>query len=594
MTSNTRIDLMVPFTEKEDAKAKGARWDSQRKIWYAPPNTNLQLLQRWLPDGVAIERSSEIARSVAGPEKGVALSELLGRVKGLIDRGLPEAVWVQAEISELRGKNGHLYLSLTERSPQGDMMAQVKGVIWKNRADAITAKFARATGEGLKTDIKILFLALVRFDPIYGLDLVIEDVDPSYTLGDLAAKLARIRQELQLAGLYELNKQVPPPVEFMRVAVISPELSAGLGDFRREADLLQRAGLCDFHFFQATFQGVDAPSSVQTALLQALTAHKQHVFDVLVVIRGGGAVTDLAWLNDLDLAKLVCQAGIPVYTGIGHERDNTILDEIAHQRFDTPSKVALHIASTIKQNAFGAIEAWARIMTLVARIVHREQAMVETQAERIESGARGILTRVEADAQAFARLIQTATSAQIRQATLSLETQKTKLLEDAEKTQSSAGLAIAHVTDAVAQRAGLQLARERAEIDRLAHSIVLQTQAGIGGTAANLYHLRSQVCRDSTRLITKAADDVEATRDVVSTGTASLLENARKDIQTFARIVVGLAPQSTLERGFAIARSDEDEPLTSREAAIQRASFRIEFRDGAIAVDNRDYDRGEW
>jgi len=167
-------------------------------------------------------------------------------VKGVINEGFPNAEWVRAEISELRGKNGHLYLTLTERNERGDILAQVKGIIWKTRAQSITAKFEGATGEGLKTDIKILCLAKVRFDPLYGLDLIIEDVDPSYTLGDLAAKLARIREKLQQAGLYDRNKQLPAPVEFVRVAVISPETSAGLGDFRREADRLQTAILCDW------------------------------------------------------------------------------------------------------------------------------------------------------------------------------------------------------------------------------------------------------------------------------------------------------------------------------------------------------------
>src|SRR5262249_24359892 len=157
------------------------------------------------------------------------------------------------------------------------------------------------------------------------------------------------------------------PVDFVRVAVISPETSAGLGDFRREADLLRNAGLCRFHFFSATVQGVESSSSIQTAVLQALTAHQQNRFDALFVIRGGGSVTDLAWLNDLDLAKLICQSPVPVFTGIGHERDNTILDEIPQTRFDTPSKVALHIKTTIKDNAFGAIEAWERINALVGR-----------------------------------------------------------------------------------------------------------------------------------------------------------------------------------------------------------------------------------
>ena len=132
-------------------------------------------------------------------------------MKGTINEGLPEAVWVRAEISELRGKNGHLYPTLNERDERGDLLAQCKGAIWKSRAEPIAAKFEEATGEGLRKDIKVLCLAKVRFDPLYGLDLIIEDVDPSYTLGDLAAKLARIREWLVEDGLYERNRGLPAP-----------------------------------------------------------------------------------------------------------------------------------------------------------------------------------------------------------------------------------------------------------------------------------------------------------------------------------------------------------------------------------------------
>ena len=264
MTTNTRIDLKVPYAEKDQAKIHGAQWDTENRTWYAPAGTDLQNLRRWLPNGFLTE--SATPESTPSPakaaEKGVSLSELLGQVKAVIDEGFPTAVWVRAEISELRGKNGHLYLTLTERNERGDILAQVKGVIWRNRAEAITAKFRDATGGVLKADIKILCLARVRFDPLYGLDLIIEDVDPSYTLGDLAAKLARIREKLQQTGLYARNKQLPAPLEFVRVAVISPETSAGLGDFRREADRLQNAILCEFQLFPATFQGVERSSSI--------------------------------------------------------------------------------------------------------------------------------------------------------------------------------------------------------------------------------------------------------------------------------------------------------------------------------------------
>jgi exodeoxyribonuclease VII large subunit len=432
MTNNTRIDLKVPYSEKDQAKVHGAQWDTANRVWYAPAGTDLRNLKRWLPNGILEGTSAPLTTppSAKVAEKGVSLSELLGQVKGVIDEGFPSAVWVRAEISELRGKNGHLYLTLTERNERGDILAQAKGVIWRNRAEAITAKFREATGDGIKTDIKILCLSKVRFDPLYGLDLIIEDVDPSYTLGDLAAKLVRIREKLQQTGLYGRNKQLPAPLEFVRVAVISPETSAGLGDFRREADLLQTAKLCEFYLFPATFQGVETSSSIQSAVLQALTAHKQKPFDVLVIIRGGGSVTDLAWLNDLDLAKLLCQSPVPVFTGIGHERDNTILDEIAYTRFDTPSKVVLHITTTIKDNALGAIEAWERINALVGRIISKERTMLATQADRIETGARSVIKRVQSEQEGFIKLIRSVT-AQVREATIALETQQRRLIDSA-------------------------------------------------------------------------------------------------------------------------------------------------------------------
>ena len=315
-----------------------------------------------------------------------------------------------------------MYLSLAERNERGDVLAQAKGVIWKSRAADIAAKFERATGEGLRTDIKILCLARVRFDVLYGLDLIIEDVDPSYTLGDLAAKLARIRERLRRDGLYDLNKGLPAPVEFVRVAVISPSTSAGLGDFRRETDRLQHAGLCDFHFYHATFQGTEAPSSIRTAVNEALAAHRQRPFDALVVIRGGGSVTDLAWLNDLELALLLCRSPIPVFTGIGHERDGTILDEVAHRRFDTPSKVALHIASTIKDNALAALADFDRIQAQVGRILDPradDAGRPRPIASRLASGRRS--TGLRTTSGSHMAVIRTAATYQLREASQAVE-----------------------------------------------------------------------------------------------------------------------------------------------------------------------------
>jgi exodeoxyribonuclease VII large subunit len=586
MILDTRIDLRVPYAEKNQAKVHGAQWDAENRTWYAPPGTDLRNLKRWLPDGVVNETPDRAPAPPKQTEKGIALTELLNQVKGVIDEGFPKAVWVRTEISELRGKNGHLYLTLCERNQSGDILAQAKGIIWQSRAEGITTKFEEATGEGLKTDIKILCLARVRFDLLYGLDLIIEDVDPSYTLGDLAAKLARIREHLQQTGLYGRNKRLPAPVEFVRVAVISPETSAGLGDFRQEADRLHAATLCDFQLFPATFQGVEAPSSIQDAVLQALTAHKQKPFDALVVIRGGGSVTDLAWLNDLELAKLICQSPVPVFTGIGHERDNTILDEIAHTRFDTPSKVALHIKTTIKDNAFGAIESWEWINAVVGRIVQKERTMLATQVQRIEAGATSIMRRVESDQQSFVKLIQTVITAQIREAGLTIENEKRRVLDQVEQTIGDADQGVGRLLESITQSTQIQLEARRSETDRLAHTVALKAENRIDAGGRDLDQIKNQVGKDSGRVVGRAADDLYMALDLIESGVVTATDTARKDIESFARIVLGLGPQSTLQRGFAIVRDVENKPLTSREVAMLHATFQVEFRDGRVAVKN--------
>jgi exodeoxyribonuclease VII large subunit len=384
-----------------------------------------------------------------------------------------------------------------------------------------------------------------------------------------------------------------PKSEFVRVAVIRPETSAGLGDFRREADLLSSAKLCEFHLFPATFQGVETSSSIQTAVLQALTAHKQKPFDVLVLIRGGGSVTDLAWLNDMDLAKLLCQSPVPIFTGIGHERDNTILDEIAHTRFDTPSKVVLHITTTIKDNAFAAIEAWERINALVGRIISREKTMLAIQSDRIEAGARSVIKRVQSEQEGFIKLIRSVMTAQVREATIALETQQGRLINGAETTIGDADLALIRLVESISQKAQLQLESERSEIERLAHTVALKTQGRLDAATLNLDQIKTQVGRDSGHMVTKAIEDLDRCVSLVESGTISVMDEARKAIENFARIIVGMGPQSTLQRGFAIVRDDEDKPLTSREATMNHASFQVQFRDGRVAVANKDRSEGD-
>ncbi len=389
-TNDERVDLSVPFREKDEAKALGARWDPVSRTWYAPPGIDLANMGRWLPAGVLGD-----VDPLPGADKGLTLTAFLGKVKSAIASAIPGQEWIRAEISEQREKNGTLFLSLVERTGDGQLLSSARAIIWSENAAAIQEKFARATGGDLRPDIKILLLARAGFHVQYGFSLVIEDIDPSFTLGDMEARLREIRKRLKAEGLYDKNRGLAPPRDYVRVVVISPEKAAGLGDFRREADLLQQAGLCRFSYHQAVFQGEKAAASVATAVRAAWQEHRQRPCDALVLIRGGGAVTDLAWLNDLELARTLCDSPLPVHTGIGHERDSTILDEVAGRRFDTPSKVAAHIKSTILDNARDAQRDMDAIIHHVRRLLAAQEQALDLGRGQVRDGLRRQLAQAE-------------------------------------------------------------------------------------------------------------------------------------------------------------------------------------------------------
>lgn len=587
MVVNSRVDLRVPYVEKEEAKALGARWDSQRRLWYAPAGLDLSLFGRWLPQTLGLLPSHESSEEpVSTEENGESLHDFLARIRAVVEGNLPQAAWVRAEISELRSRNGSYYLELAERNAQGDIRARAKAILWKSHATSVISKFQAATGEGLKTDIKILCLGKARFDPLYGFDLIIEDIDPAFTLGDLAAKLARIRERLQHERLIDRNRALSTPLEFVRVAVVSPETSAGLGDFLQETQRLEAANLCRFQLFPAVFQGVDAPSSIRRAVNEVLAAHRDQPFDALVLIRGGGSVTDLAWLNDWELARLLCLCPIPVFTGIGHERDSTILDEIAHRRFDTPSKVALHITTTIRDNARNALNALEQIRVQTARILSRERTALANQVRLIETTAHNMVANSARQQASQMRLILQSADARLRESRTALESCRQQVISQADQAILQARQGICQGSEQVSQRALLHIQQERSEVQQIAQTIHFQAEAAVQACQQQADRFQADLQRDTRRLIETAASQIADARTELEVNVSQTLEQASREIGAHVRLVVGMGPAATLQRGFAIARDESGRPITSRAEAARCPRFEVEFRDGRLPVAN--------
>jgi len=282
-----------------------------------------------------------------------SLSDYLSTVQEVIRLSFDEPVWVKAEIRNLSIKGGHYYLELAEKEEDTDkVIASCKATIWKFTALKIVLKFKRESGIELSKDLNVLIRIKARFDPQYGFSVNIEDIDSSFTLGDIAKRYQQILARLSSEGLVNLNKSLPAPFDIENVLVIAPENAAGLGDFRKDADALNKANVCHFVYHSATFQGNAAANSIMESLSSGLRQWaKDYAIppDLIVIIRGGGAVNDLAYLNDYDLAALLCKRKVPIWVGIGHEKDRTILDEIAHRSFDTPSKVIAGIRNVISE-----------------------------------------------------------------------------------------------------------------------------------------------------------------------------------------------------------------------------------------------------
>ena len=362
--------LTVPYKDKDIVKALGARWDGKNRRWFVPSGSEGRFA-RWIKDGgllasgtdtgavVQVEgrprplrSESEATQPKAGERVGASLSSVLFEASEAVRKALPIPRWIIAEVASIRTHphSGHTYVELVEHDDTGREMAKANARVWSGSA-RILRRFEKETGGKVIEGMKLLVLAQADFSIQYGFGLTIEDIDPAWTLGEMQRKIVQIRDRLVAEGVFEKNAKLRPVADFVSVAVVAPDGAAGLGDFMADAKLLIDAGLCQFHFLPAVFEGPSALMSVVSALALAKEMAERAEIDAVVVVRGGGAKTSLNWLNEYEMARQICAMPVPVMVGVGHERDATILDEVACESFDTPSKVVGAIYSRVVGNA---------------------------------------------------------------------------------------------------------------------------------------------------------------------------------------------------------------------------------------------------
>ncbi len=277
---------------------------------------------------------------MTGYDNPLTLSTLNSQVRAAIEEQLPMRYWVTGELSEVRtAANGHCYIELVERNEAtGELMAKARGTIWSRVYSLLRPYFLEQTGSNLSEGMKVLLQVKINFHEVYGYSLDVCDIEPAYTLGEMARRRMLIIKRLTDEGVIDLNKELPFPLLPKRIAVISSATAAGYGDF---CDQLNNNPY-GFHFGTALFAAPMQGNKVEEGIIAALNAIASDIipWDVVVIIRGGGATSDLSCFDTYDLANNCAQFPIPIITGIGHRRDETLLDTVAHISAKTPTAVA--------------------------------------------------------------------------------------------------------------------------------------------------------------------------------------------------------------------------------------------------------------
>ena len=312
--------------------------------------------------------------------ESITLSTLNGMIKGAMQSAFPGAVWVVAEINEMNiNRTGHCYMELVEKSATDDhILAKSRATIWSSKFRMLRPYFEHTSGTRIQPGIKVLLKAAVSFHQLYGLSLNITDIDPSYTMGEMEMRKREVIARLKAAGIMEMNRELELTLVPQRIAVISSETAAGYGDFM--GSLINNSSGFDFavSLFPAIVQGEAAERSIINALEQVY--HTDGRFDVVVLIRGGGSRSDLDCFNGYELAMNIAQFPLPVLTGIGHDRDETIADMVSHQSLKTPTAVAEFLIDRVIEFVDYLERLQERFSQTIQWIIQQQQMALQQKA----------------------------------------------------------------------------------------------------------------------------------------------------------------------------------------------------------------------
>lgn len=312
--------------------------------------------------------------------KTLSLFELNTVVAELIQTAMPQSYWVEAEVSEARESRGHLYLELIQKEEGTNTpIARASAKCWRSTWSLIAPYFMRVTGTQVRAGLQLMVQVHAQFHPQYGFSWIVDDINPEFTMGDMARKRQEIIRQLKAEGVFDLQKELKIPMFAQHIAVISSASAAGYGDFCNQLADNEHGFAFTTELFEATMQG----EQVERSIIQALNAinGREEEFDCVVIIRGGGATADLSGFDTLALAENVANFPLPIITGIGHERDESVLDMVSNRRVKTPTAAAAFLID----NLLSVLSLIEEAQTVVHRTVKNRILMEDMRIQRLSS-----------------------------------------------------------------------------------------------------------------------------------------------------------------------------------------------------------------
>lgn len=380
--------------------------------------------------------------------KAYSLLELNTLVRRTVEMGLPGQLWVEAELAEARESRGHCYMELIQKDDSTNTpVARASAKCWRQTWMILRAHFERTTGQMFHAGMKVRLRVYAQFHEAYGFSWIVTDIDPYFTVGDMARRRQEIVRQLKAEGVFDLNRELDFPMFAQRIAVISSETAAGYGDFCNQLADNDYGFSFTTRLFPAVMQGEQVEQSVIAALDRINRCSDE--FDCVVIIRGGGATSDMSGFDTLPLAENVANFPLPVITGIGHDRDESIIDMVAHTRVKTPTAAAALLISRLKATADLIDSCRERVLRAVSRRMETERMRLGRLSERIPTLFSVVRTRHESRLEIMQRRLTAAVTRRLTAEHHRVETLTQSLAPLTERRMT----AERHRLDMLAQRA---------------------------------------------------------------------------------------------------------------------------------------------